>query len=286
MRPVSVAAIALLVTLTSAAHAHHPSAGVPENAIALAARAGELEAAPGGFWRVGELMMQVAPWERASLYAELAVAHVSLRGGGEYTGPADANLGARVTAYRSPAGLVTIVGGLGVELPTGDAEAVLGGGHYTLSPSAHGLIHASEATTVAVSLAGHFAVAARDDVVAPAALPEASPASAAPQRLLHGSLEDEPLEAALHGGAWEVHSDVEVAFSARVSHHLGPIELALEPSLLLIGTSPHVLGPLALEGCVAVDTSATTSVGVSATAQLAGQERQRYLLELSVERRF
>lgn len=289
MRPFSAAVLAVLFSLTSAANAHHPSAGrvgAPENTIAVAARAGELDAAPGGFWRVGELLMELAPWERASLYAELAVGHVSLREGGEHTGPGDTQLGGRVTAYRSPAGLVTVVGGFGLELPTGDPEAVLGGGHYTLSPSAHALIHASESTTVVVNLAGHFAVATRDDVVAPVALPEANPASAAPQRLLHGSLDEEPGDPGLHGAAWEVHSDVEVALSARVTHHFGLIELALEPSLILIGGGPHVLGPLALEGGVAVDASESTSVGLSATGQLAGQERQRYSLELSAERRF
>ncbi|MSP25025.1 MAG: hypothetical protein EXR75_07645 [Myxococcales bacterium] len=266
---------AVTFALAAPAGAHHPAAGgvgLPETRVAIDTRIGELAAEPGGFWRAGSLTLELAVWERASVYSEFVLGQVSLSGGGVHTGPGDDQLGARVTAYRSPAGFLTVVVGAGVELPTGDSEAMLGGGHYMLTPSAVASLHVNEVTTLAFALGGHFVLAEK---------------GAADNELAGKGEQDKANDkSGLHGTAWDVHSDEEVALAVGVARQFGPFEVSGTASLVLLAGGDELLGPVGIGAGLAVHPSADTTVGPHLATEVLGEARQRFVGTIAFERSF
>ena len=84
-----------------------------------------LAVTPQAEWQLGQ---------RLSLLGTLPLARVDFQGGESHTGLGDLGLSAKVRLYASEHGGLLLSTGLGVELPTGDDEHGLGGGHPELTP--------------------------------------------------------------------------------------------------------------------------------------------------------
>lgn len=87
-----------------------------------------------GSWQAVTAAAEGSLANRLSLFAALPVARVSFDGGSAYEGVGDASASLKASLYRSPAGALMVAGGFGVEMPTGDANRGLGGGHWELTP--------------------------------------------------------------------------------------------------------------------------------------------------------
>jgi hypothetical protein len=133
--------VVLVVAAPGVVAAHHPVSESGAAPVAPATTA-ELEVGLGRFDRADgagrfevvmpRLELAVTPWLGLGVCVPLV--RVNWDDGHEDRGAGDLELTARVTLWRAPHEGAALVAGLGVELPTGDEGARLGGGHVELSP--------------------------------------------------------------------------------------------------------------------------------------------------------
>lgn len=92
-----------------------------------------------GTWQTTALLAEWRLAGRLSITGVVPLARVAADARPVATGLADVSLAAKLTVYSSPERRLVLVLGGGIELPTGDHQRGLGGGHVGLSPFAAGL---------------------------------------------------------------------------------------------------------------------------------------------------
>jgi hypothetical protein len=78
--------------------------------------------------------LEYALERRVSLSAQWPLVRVAFEEGATHRGVGDLELGAKVSLYATPHGGLVMAAGMGVELPTGDQDTGLGGGHVEAAP--------------------------------------------------------------------------------------------------------------------------------------------------------
>ncbi len=106
-----------------------------------------------GTWTRMTLQALYAPLSWLHLEASLPMAWVREEGNPERFGLTDIEVGVKVRPYTAPSGVWYVETGLGLELPTGDSSAGLGGGHFALIPSLAMRVNLSETLHMQGSLA-------------------------------------------------------------------------------------------------------------------------------------
>lgn len=134
---------ASLSLVGSAARAHHVVSDLAIAPVLPASMAGVSVATASfdvagmrGRWVTVTPQVEWSPGRYLSLLGTLPLAQVDYQGGGTHSGLGDVGLSAKLRLYASDHGGLALSAGLGLELPTGDDENGLGGGHPELTPFA------------------------------------------------------------------------------------------------------------------------------------------------------
>jgi hypothetical protein len=138
---VVVVAGALLAARAPSARAHHVvaehgvAAVLPRTVVSLDAAGARYDVeGHRGTWQTLTPTVEWAFADRFSIFAALPLARLDGEGDGPVTGLGDLSLSAKAALYATPHGGLLLAAGIGAELPTGDDERNLGGGHVELAP--------------------------------------------------------------------------------------------------------------------------------------------------------
>jgi hypothetical protein len=138
---VIVAAAALTLFGTSAAHAHHVvsehgvASIMPRTVAAIDVGAASFDFDERkGDWQVVTPSFEWQVFRRFSLFAALPFGRVKVEGRQGAFGLGDLSLSGKLTLVATPHGGFLLSAGLGAEVPTGDADQGFGGGHLELTP--------------------------------------------------------------------------------------------------------------------------------------------------------
>ncbi len=136
--------VVLLLAVPFAARAHHAVTdfGIarvePSTRVTIETLAAGFELAErSGNWQALVLSGEVTAFTWLSVSARAPFARVSV-GDTTHVGLADAEVAARARLYTTEHGGLILSAGLGVELPTGNSDHGLGGGHVELAPFVSG----------------------------------------------------------------------------------------------------------------------------------------------------
>ena len=187
------AVIATLVAAGGTASAHHPvsESGVASVSPSTVAELGFQVASfdlgdESGTWEALNVGLEVGLGRRVSVGARLPVARVAYDDGHTVAGIGDTELSVKVAPLLDPHDRFNLSLGLGVELPTGDEDDGLSGGHVELTPfvtAASALVH-GRVTWVFVGLVGARLSLAGDDEPTTTTKPHSGEGSSA----VHGAV--------------------------------------------------------------------------------------------------
>jgi hypothetical protein len=227
-------ALAVVLALAPAvAHAHHDGAGGDDRAgrerrtsIGVVVEGGELgDEASGRDFQAMSLVARAALHERFAVGAEAGFARVASPAG-DAAGVGDATL--RVEGVPLLTDAIALLGGVALDVPSGDGSNGLGAGHFELRPYLRTTVAIDPAFAVHALVAGAFSLARHEE----------------------RSIYDWPLvkwggAAHLHDGSRVApHDGVETALELGGTYRLGPAWLGLASAVSLLPERANVLGPV------------------------------------------
>jgi hypothetical protein len=110
---------------------------LPRTVAGLHVSAASFDSGSGsGSWQALTPHVEWQAFEWLSLFTAIPLAQVRFDGGRTANGPGDLALSLKARLVATPHGGLLLSAGLGVELPTGDGDQGLGGGHVELAPFA------------------------------------------------------------------------------------------------------------------------------------------------------
>ncbi|HEY0711370.1 MAG TPA: hypothetical protein VGF45_01755 [Polyangia bacterium] len=134
-------ATALALATGTDARAHHViaergiSGVMPSTVVAMDWTAATFDLpARRGQWQLVTPSFEWQVWRRLSLFAALPFGRVAIDGTADRVGLGDLSVSAKATVFASDHGGLLVSAGLGLELPTGNADHGFGGGHLELTP--------------------------------------------------------------------------------------------------------------------------------------------------------
>jgi hypothetical protein len=144
-RALSLLVLSSLLLVAPAARAHHvvSELGIapvlPASLVGVSVGSADFDVAGmRGRWVAVTPQAEVQLGRYLSLLGTVPLARVDYQAGAAYSGLGDVGLSAKLRLYASDHGGLLLSAGLGMELPTGDDENGLGGGHPELAPFALG----------------------------------------------------------------------------------------------------------------------------------------------------
>ncbi len=247
-----VAASGLLLPASDGA-AHHPITPNGVNQTSVANRAAlsfssapfELDDGSGQWWTTS-LGFEVAPIDRFALLGRVGVATVRHSDGHTFSGVTDSDVGFKVALWSSPEQRVQLLTGAMLELPTGDVEQRLGGGHYELAPAVLVQWQPLQALSLLLEIRGQVSLdSAEEDVTSPTPGATANHTGGEGGRDVTAgpSQTDEP-EPRSHGSWLAPHAANEIHWRMTAGYRWRDLYASVSPDLAVQLAGDEPLGPL------------------------------------------
>lgn len=182
----------------------------PTSVVTMEASAAQFDLADrSGSWFATTTALEYAATSRISLLARIPVAWIDYDSGASESGLADIEVGGKVSLLARPENRFLLLAGASLELPTGDTDSGLGGGHVELSPHVMASMEPLPGLMLHSVASDHLSLSDAGEESSVAGRPFGDP-GAAPGWQGHPG-HDHAAESGLHGSVLAPHTDHEMS---------------------------------------------------------------------------
>lgn len=286
---IATSALALLLSLVARqADAHHPGPNptpqLPRSRVALDLEAAEFEVLGDGYWRQAALTLEHTLFGLASIGARIPLAHIDYADGHDAFGPGDIDVGARVMVFQSYHEDFALILGLGFELPTGNVDDGLGGGHFMVTPSIAASYRMHRSFMLSLVASDHIPTTSGDEPVDTDTPGVTTQHTNDPPPLPTIDPKQEPEEvSSAHGSVLAPHTNHEMRLMLIGTYLWAPFYTSLAGEVVVMFEENKPLGPLSVQPEIGIRPHNDMRIGFSLAVPVAGQRRLSWHGRLTVE---